>query len=56
MPGRARKRPARSDSWPCVVCSENCLLCSVQCDACKKWVHASCNGLTDKDLMYVSRM
>ena len=55
MPGRTRKRPARSDSWPCVVCSENCLLCSVQCNACKKWVHASCNGLTDKDLEYVSR-
>ena len=55
MPGRTRKRPARSDSWPCAVCSENCLLCSVQCNACKKWVHASCNGLTDKDLEYVSR-
>ena len=55
MPGRTRKRPARSDSWPCFVCSENCLLCSVQCNACKKWAHASCNGLTDKDLEYVSR-
>lgn len=53
MPVRARTKP-RSDSWPCNVCSENCLMCSIQCDACKKWVHASCNGLTDKDLEFLS--
>ena len=37
----------RSAFWPCGSCRQNCKSSSICCDACRRWHHASCEGLNN---------
>ena len=41
----------RSAFWTCGSCRQNCKIESICCDACRRWHHASCECLTDLDLV-----
>ena len=42
----------RSALWPCGSCRQNCKSGSICCDACKRWHHASCEGLNAADFKF----
>ena len=55
MPAKKRKITVsnRSAFWPCGSCRQNCTS-GIQCDACKRWYHAHCEGLSDDELNFLS--
>ena len=38
--------------WPCGSCRQNCKAGSICCDACRRWHHASCEGLNAADFKF----
>ena len=53
MPGKRKiVSSKRSAFWPCGSCRQNCKTESICCDACKRWHHASCEGLTDSEFSF----
>ena len=42
----------RSAFWPCGSCRQNYKSGSVCCDACRRWHHASCEGLNAAEFKF----
>ena len=54
MPAKKHKivSTQRSAFWPCGSCRQNCKTEPICCDACRRWHHASCEGLTDLEFSF----
>ena len=54
MPLKKRKivSTQRSAFWPCGSCRRNCKSESICCDACRRWHHTGCEGLTASEFKF----